>query len=264
KIVLISSTNACYQGYGGGVCIEAEVNASQYGNITAADWSAGYTVGTTAITLSTTTGLAVGMLIAIDQCDDGFSGTGSGSHFQGGCGTGSNADTGNIWNCVSPTTSGGVCSSYSAGGSARTNRSQQQWVKVTNISGSTVTISPGLYMPNWRTGQSPGAWWPTTSGSTPLYITNSGVENITFDMTNYTVSPSQSSAIVFNWAYGCWASGNRIIQTSRNHVFITFAAHTTVQSNYMFVTDTATTESYGIEDYGGSDNLIVNNIGQHV
>ena len=264
KIVLISNSAACHQGFGGAVCIEAEINASQYGNITAADWTAGYTVGTTSITLSVTTGLAVGMLIALDQCDDGFTGSGAGSNFKGGCGTGSNVDTGNIWNCVSPTTNGGVCSSYSAGGGNRTNRSQQQWVKVTNISGSTVTISPGLYMSNWRTGQSPGAWWPTTSGGTPLYVTNDGVENITFDMTNYTPSPSQSSAVVLNWAYGCWVTGNRIINTERNHVFIVDAAHITVQNNYIFGTQNATDESYGIEDYAGSDNLIVNNIGQHI
>lgn len=264
EIFLISSTATCYQGFGAGVCIEPDINASQWGNITAADWTAGYTAGATSITLSATTGLAVGMLIALDQCDDGFSGSGAGSSFRGGCGTGSNLDTGNVWNCVSPTASGGVCSSYSAGGANRTNRSQQQWVKVTNISGSTVTISPGLYMRNWRVGQSPGAWWPTVSGSAPLYVTNDGVENITFDMTNYTTTPSQTSAILLNWAYGCWVTGNRIIKTERNHVFIVDAAHITVQSNYMFGTQNATSESYGIEDYAGSDNLIVNNIGQHV
>ncbi len=261
KIVLISSTNACYQSFGGGVCIEPDINASKYGGITAADWTAGYTVGATSITLSSTTGLSTGMMIAIDQCDDGFSGSGAGTNYAGGCRTGNNSDTGNIWNCVSPTTSGGVCSSYSSSGWGRNNRSQEQWVEVTNISGSTVTISPGLYMTNWASKNSPGAWWPSSS---PYFIKNSGVENITFDMTNYTVSPSQSTGILLNWAYSCWATGNRIINTSTSHIWLIQAAHNTIQSNYAYGTQNATDESYGAVDFAGSDNLIVNNIGQHV
>jgi len=264
KIVLISSANPCYNGIAAGICVMPEINAGTFGNITAADWTAGYSAGTTTITLSTTSGLSVGMLMALDQCDDGFNGSGAGSNWAGGCGTGSNSDSGNVWNCVSPTDSGGVCSSQKPGGGARTNRSQQQWVVVAAISGSQVTFTPGLYMANWRGGQSPGAWWPTVSGTAALYVTGDGVENLTLDMTQYTVNPSLATAILFDLAYNSWASGNRLIYTERNHVFLYQAAHITVANNYMFGTLAASSESYGVENYLGSDNLVINNIGQHI
>jgi hypothetical protein len=206
-------------------------------------------------------GLTVGMPLILDQCDDGFSGSAAAGG-SSGCSSGSNTDTGNVWNCVSPTPSGGVCSSYSAGGATRTNRAQEQQVLVTGISGSTVTFTPGLYMPNWRSGQSPGAFWPSNGSS--LYVTGDGVENLTLDMTQYTASPSQSSGILLDLAYGCWVAGNRIINTERNHVWLFQASHNTIFNNYMFGTQNATSESYGIEHWSGSDNLIIDNIGQHV
>lgn len=265
KIVIISSSNTCYPGFGGAVCVEPELNSfpSSSFNTNAADWTSGYSVGATSITLSSTKGLAVGMPLILDQCDDGFSGSAA-SGGASGCNTGSNADTGNVWNCVSPTANGGVCSSYSAGGATRINRAQEQQVLITNISGSTVTISPGLYMSNWRSGQSPGAFWPSNGGGSALYVTGDGVENLTFDMTQYTAAPSQSTAVLFNLAYGCWIIGTRIINTERNHVFIFQSSHITVANNYMYGTQNATSESYGVENWSGSDNLIVNNIGQHV
>jgi hypothetical protein len=263
KLVLISGSSTCNVGFGAGVCIEPQVNSfpTSSSNLRAADWTAGYSVGATSVTLSTTTGLAVGMPLILDQCDDGYSGSAA-SGGSSGCSTGSNADTGSVWNCVSPTSSGGTCSSYSAGGATRTNRAQEQQVLVTGISGSTVTFTPGLYMPNWRSSQSPGAFWPSNGSS--LYVTSDGVENLTLDMTQYTASPSQSSGVLLDLAYGCWVTGNRILNTERNHVWLFQASHNTIFNNYMYGTQNATSESYGVEHWSGSDNLIINNIGQHI
>ena len=52
-----------------------------------------------------------------------------------------------------------------------TSRAQAQMVLVTGISGNTVTISPGLYMTNWRASQTPGAWWG-------ISLSGDGVENV--------------------------------------------------------------------------------------
>jgi hypothetical protein len=254
-----SGTDNCGVGFGAGICMEAAINSfpgSQY-NTNYADWTAGYSAGTTSITLSNTAGLAKGMIIILDQCDDGFSGSGSGANFGGGCSTGSATDTGNVWNCFTE----GVCSSPGggAGGAGRNNRSQQQQVMVTSVSGSTVTISPGLYMPNWRTSQSPGVFWPSS-----MPITADSIENLSLDMATSTTVASQSTGILLDLCYGCWVTGNRILQTARNHVWLYQTSHSTVASNYMYGTQNATDESYGVEHYIGSDNLIVNNIGQHI
>ncbi len=62
-----------------------------------ASWSAGYSQGTTSVTLSNTNGLAVGDIMVLDQLDD------------------SNTDTGNIWICSTQD----VCSSEGDSGVRR-------------------------------------------------------------------------------------------------------------------------------------------------
>src|SRR5437016_10730474 len=41
----------------------------------------------------------------------------------------------------------------------RVGRGQTQWVRVTAINGLTLTITPGVYMPNFRASQLPQIWW---------------------------------------------------------------------------------------------------------
>src|SRR5438094_670945 len=83
--------------------------------------------------LSPSTGMTVGNYLALDQADD------------------SNTDTGTIWVCQTL----GVCSNDGPSGSGAPGRIQSQRVKITAINGNTVTISPPVAMPNWRTSQSP-------------------------------------------------------------------------------------------------------------
>ncbi len=177
---------------GGNSSVNAESNVC--------DWTAGYSAGTTVITLSncgsttpaagSLSNLRVGSVLILDQVDE-------------------YSDTGTIWNCAEgspPTASGaGVCGSTTQGGGARSDgtcvntecqRSQQQVVVVTNISGSNITISPGLYMPNWRSGQKPQAWFANS------IVTNAGVENLSVDDT-----ASQNRAVGMMNCYNCWVTG---------------------------------------------------------
>jgi hypothetical protein len=250
-----SGSDGCLDGFDAGICLEASENSYPGGtnNTTSANFTAGYSQGSTSITLSTTSNLAVGRTIILDQCDDGFSGSGAAGG-TAGCSTGSATDTGQVWNCSTE----GVCASNTPGGAGRTNRSQQQQVLVTGISGSTVTISPGLYLSNWRSSQSPGAFWP--NANSPL--TSSGVESLSIDMTAST--GSQSTGILLGLCYDCWVVGTRTVNTIRNHIWIYQSSHCTVANNYMYGTQNSTDESYGIEHYLGSDNLIINNIAQHI
>jgi len=97
-----------------------------------ANWTAGYAKGTSSITLSNTTGLSVGSLLTVDQLKDPLT------------------DNGGIWQCQDYP----ACATEGGSGLSRANRPQGQQVVVTSINGSTVGISPALYMPNWRSGKS--------------------------------------------------------------------------------------------------------------
>ena len=90
--------------------------------------------------------LQVGSLIILDQLND------------------SNTDNGGIWVCG--TGGMGICADEAQSGTGRSGpRQQQQIDKVVAISGTTVTLEDPIFMPNWRSSQSPQAWW---SSDTPV------------------------------------------------------------------------------------------------
>ena len=119
-----------------------------------------------------------------------------------------------------------------------------------------VTITPGLYGPKWNSSKSPGAWWSSNN------MQHSGVENLSIDSTG--VGTGTESAIYFNNAFNCWVSNVRSISPNRNHVWFWRSAHNTVQNSYFFGTQNAASQSYGVESFIASDNLVVNNIFQQV
>jgi hypothetical protein len=212
---------------------------TQPGGANAADWTGGYARGTTEITLSKvgSTGIAAGQYIYLDQAND----TSVGSDFFVCDATGASCslEGGNGGRVI-----GGVL------------RSQLQIVKVTAVNGGTYTISPGLYSPNWRASQTPGAWWPTT----PIH--DAGLEDVSVDATN---SGGQMNVAIYN-AMNDWVRGVRLIRTctcQRDLIGLYTAAHTTVADSYFYGTQ-GQSVNYGVEAYGASDNLVVNNVFQHV
>jgi len=240
---LVFTGNANCLGQTTAVCIGGN-DLSYYGpgpptNIV--NWTAGYAKGTTIITLSATTNLSVGMYIYIDQLDPV-------------------SDTGNIWACLAQWSAGVGCTVQGgAGGSnGRNGRSERQMTKVTNIAGNNVTISPGVYMPNFTSGQSPSAWW----GGTTSLVHGDGIEDVSIDGTNSTATTNVT--VIF--AYDSWVKGVRsIIAPSPRTSFLAYqAAHITFLQNYIFgsVGDAASSLNYGIEDFGTSNDLIESNICQ--
>lgn len=200
-----------------------------------ANWTAGYAAGTTSITLSSTTNLRVGTLLILDQLDD------------------STTDNSAIWVCQTVN----ICAQQSGAGNGRANRAQEQFVTVTAINGNRVTFTPGLYMPNWRSSQSPQAWWST---DTP--ISQSGIENLSLDHAGS--GTTIKSGIYFFNAYNCWIRNVRSLNANRNHVWLYQSAHLTVRDSYFYGTAHAASESYAVEQFMTSDNLIENNIFQHI
>jgi hypothetical protein len=204
-----------------------------------ADWTAGYAQGSNQITLSNvgSAKIAVGQFIHLDQAND-------------------TAPTPGFFVCDNTTA---PCS-LEGGNGGRTLqnvlRSQVQIVKVTAVSGDMYTIDPPLYSPNWRSSQKPAAWWANTS------LENAGVEDLSVDATN---SKGMTNVSFIN-AANDWVKGVRLVRTctcQRDLVQITDAAHITVESNYLFGTQ-GKSVNYGVEAYVASDNLVQNNIMQHV
>lgn len=138
-------------------------------------------------------------------------------------------------------------------------REQTEFKQITAINGNQLTINPPLEMPNWRASQSPGVWWLGN------YATGDGVESMTLDYTNDGGASYRTGGIVFYNAYECWAKNIRSIEGNRNHVWIQQSARIDVEDNYFWGTKGGHSQSYGVELYNGdSDNLVQNNICQHV
>jgi hypothetical protein len=252
----------CY-GISTSICARStDLNYNQSPTNTA-NWTAGYAQGATTITLSSVTNLKVGNPLFLDQIDDL-----SGSQTLAG------NDTGQVFICDAGGTNGkDGCSEngsgnqeggYQRGGGTNSVRDQQQIVTVTSCdgnstaghacaSGTNITITPGLRMPNWRSSQSPGAWWATS----PIQL--DGVENLSVN----TTAGGEYSIQFFNCT-SCWIKGVRSITPGRAHFGLLYSNHITVRDSYLFSTQNAAQESYGAETGAGSDNLVENNICQKV
>ena len=240
QLVFGANASISCRGQGADVCIPSVDTNWGGGTSNSADWTAGYARGTTQITLSKTTNLKVGAPLFLDQMNDDASG---------------NTDSGGVYVCTSVAAN---CNddgpSGGPGGASRPGRDQIQIVTVTAIAGNQVTISPGLYMPNWRSGQMPGAWWATSP------VSGDGIEDLSLD---HTASGDQAGIIVFNCS-GCWVKGIRSVNSNRSHVWMYYSNRIVVRDSYFYGTKNAMSESYGVETYPSSNSLIENNVFQHV
>ena len=210
------------------ICVGAGVSWQNPPNLT--NWTGGYSQGSTQVTLSSVNNLKVGGIIIFDQLDD-------------------SSDTGNIYFGTAYDTKGG-----GSGNVDRPGRSEVQVSVVQAINGNTVTIAPGIYMPNWRASQSPQAYWPSNTS------TGAGVEDLSIDNTNSTAS----SAVAFGGAVNSWETNVRSMNISRDHVWLWYVAHITVSSSYFYGTQRGETSEYGVEIDACSASLFTNNIFQHV
>jgi hypothetical protein len=234
QTILVFSNNVNCQGQGADVCVRQDEVNWPGGPSNTANWTSGYAKGTTQIVLDNVANIKPGnTILVLDQLND-------------------SSDAGTIFVCET----GGVCAQEGPAAGERAQRAQQQLVLATAVSGNTVTISPGIYMPNWRTSQSPGAWWGNS------LVVNVGIENMTLDHTNSPDTPT--GGIMFFNAYNCWVKNVKSLNAGRNHVWLYVSSHVAIRNSYFYGTKNALSQSYGIELYQGSDNLIENNIFQHI
>ena len=109
---------------------------------------------------------------------------------------------------------------------------------MTAINGNQVSISPGLYMPNWGSSQSPQAWWATS----PIF--GVGIEDLSLD---HTATMNENAGITIFNCSGCWVRGIRSLNSAREHIWIYDSPRTLVRDSYFYGTKNAVSQSYGVE-----------------
>lgn len=202
-------------------------------------WTAGYTKGATSITLNSCPAPPPsGQMILLDQAND-------------------TADNSGLYMCDA--TTAGSCTYDSGSLIGRTisgiNHSQIQTAFVTGVTGSgtgpyTVTISPGVYFTNIRSGATPGAWW---SGFTQ----NIGLENLSIDATalpKYAISQYD--------CYQCWVKGVTVLNAGRSAIELYQSGFGVIRDSYFYQAQGHTSVSYNIELNFSSGFLVENNIMQ--
>jgi hypothetical protein len=238
-------TGAWFYGDDGTGTLSADHNTTWAPVGASGNWIAG--VGTSQLTFASTTGLAVGTPVVLDQINDPSDGYPA---------------TGDLIVCA---TGAAYCSSQGGGGNAgRSNRAQSILVKVTAINGTTVTIEPPLFLPNWRSSQAPGAWWDNAGA----FLHDSGVEDLTIDFTSIGAS---IAGIAMHSTINTWIKGVRMItqynSTSGNDIYFVQMInnlHNTVRDSYFYGPNAIGNQRYGITMLMDTSNLVENNIFHHV
>ena len=208
-------------------------------------FQANYSAGTTSVTVGSVTGVSpvIGSVGLVSQCD-----TGSGGQ---PC-SAAPSDNGSLF----------VCGDYNPcqGGSDSTTEynHQQQAVLITNAVNNgggawTLTISPGLYMPNWTTASGAEITWNAASNQ----AVGVGIE----DLTIYSPSNSQNFLLQAQDTYASWIKGVRILGTGSS-----FPLKVTNSKNYLIVNNYCAS-AVALSSYSAcysvdhsADSLTLNNI----
>lgn len=198
-----------------------------------------YTQGATTINLTNCGGTPpLNKLIIMDQADD-------------------STDTGGVYICNSVATNCVYDGAGSYQGRLISGKYHDQVqvtyvTAVTSLGGGayTLTISPGVYFTNVRTGNGAGIWWSD-------FVQNAGVENLTVDGTadgDYTVG--------FYDCYHCWIKNVTLLNGGRASATMYQSAFDVIRDSYFYQAQGHQQISYNIESQQSSGFLIENNIFQ--
>jgi len=136
---------------------------------------------------------------------------------------------------------------------------------VTNISGTTITITPGIRMPSWfAAGNAPQMWWNTS-----LPIQRIGIENMSIDISN---ALNRFSTNLCLGCYNVWIKGVRFYdthgdtETGQNgfyHFYPIQSMRVTMQDSYSYGSPPVS-NYYVMSCWTSGDELYQNNIRQHL
>jgi hypothetical protein len=201
------------------------------------NWTAGYSKGTSVITVQSASGLSVGRVIHLDELSDNPN----------------NDAYPEAWRCtMAPTCSYGPGSGESNGGGVRNGRAHQHEAYVTAINGNQVTIQPPLFS-SFQASRNPQIIFADGTGE------GSGLEDMSLDS-------NDTSAYMFEFTSvrNSWVARVRSINPGRSHMAMDVSVNNTVRDSYFFRTANHEATSYGLEMISGGSNRIENNIFQWI
>jgi hypothetical protein len=206
---------------------------NNYNSGASVNWTAGYTKGSSNLTVSSTTGLSIGQIVVLDQLNDtsfvntvGYEGDNNAGRGPG-------------------------------------DRALQQYSRVTDIQGTTVTIWPPVALSVWNAGLDPEMWWVGT-GAAALWLHRAGIEDLTVDAENADPSDPYQSNIYLETAANCWIKNVRSLKPTTSHVNSFGAISCEIRYSYFFDTKAGAQLSYGILPTFSSWFLIEDNAFQKV
>jgi hypothetical protein len=196
--------------------------------------------GANTATLGTVSGLVAGpvgtgSIIMLDQLNDAADGFPA---------------AGDLYVCE---VAGFNCSNQGSNNWGRKGRSQVEVKTVTAINGNTITFTPGLQAPNWRSAQNPSAWWNNAT------LQNAGLEDLTIDSSGFGGNPIQVKDVSNSWITGVRSIMNAST-SGANHIVILHASHLTIRSNYFYGPLVFGLGQYTLNTAIISDSLYENNI----
>lgn len=219
--------------------------------------------GPTCTTTCTSNGLVTGNVTWIQQCDTGWTGTGTQTNppfsfadtTVPSCTSGSYSDPGTFWVCG---IDWGVCADNNTNADVN-HYYERQIVTITGVvnngGGSyTVTFTPGLYAANWSSSNNARMFWIPLSSFTQ----GAGVEDTTV---NFTFNTTEQFAPAS--AYAGWIKGNRILGATANPNISIGGNHFLISNDLDFAqnfNNLAAPNQESMIRASGSDNLIINNI----
>lgn len=234
------SAGPCH-GIHGAICIMNSQGTDSEARNNQTSWTAGYAKGSTVLTLASVSNLKVGSMLNADQLSE-------------------TNDTSN----PAPVCLGTPTCSQS--GSTGQQRAQYQAFLVTACGTSTfgaactsnnVTVTPPVYMPNWRSSQSPQVYYASS-----LPRTGVGVENLSIEVG----TGDNDQDITFFNAVNSWLQNVRSIRPVQKHVRLGWDMFITIRDSYFFSNQDhdnpggAQHDSYAISCAHSSALLVENNV----
>jgi hypothetical protein len=246
---LISTGQAGCNGQSAGLCMTSSNwtyngsdNVQPPSGSNQCSWSAGYAKGSTALTLSSCGGVPpLHKMLILDQANDA-------------------SDNGGIYICDERTNAScnydgtGAAVGRNIGGISHSQMQVTYITGVTSLGGGSysVTVSPGVYFNNIRSGQSPGAWWSDITQ-------NNGIENMTIDGT----ADDFATVTMFD-CYQCWVRNTRLLNGARASIILFQSGFSVIRDNYFYQAQGHEQVSYNIDPEIASGILVENNVFQQV
>jgi hypothetical protein len=184
--------------------------------------SSGATAGSSAIVVNNTTGISIGSLLVITETND----------------------------AAYPVSNDGAVNdpaTWVDGWNTNGTRARGQIVRVTNIAGTTLSISPALYTTYTNT--------PWANYFTPT-VTRSGVESLTL----YSTNSGTTANVVFNMASESWLYDVKSDFTELNHIDMRWCYRCELNKNHFFDGFDHSGECNVALRYKTSASRVVNNI----